>query len=550
MPERRDPAILCAVEPTLAAAHAACVDRHWGDARRAFAGLDVDDLDVDDLDAYATASYLTGSDEDGFALWTRARRLCADGGSIHRAAHFGVRLAECLCFKGDVPRARGWVDRTARALEEARIDCVEQGYLEHARAMIRILEFGDLAGARIRFERGCKIGTQFGDRQLITLSRIGEGRMMIYMGDHADGLALLDEAVVSIESGELSPIAAGDAYCTVIDACAELSDVVRCRSWTASMQRWCKRHQELVLYRGHCFVHAAEVLRVLGQWPDGLEAARHACGRLADPVPSIRGAALCLEADFLRLLGDLDAAETTYARAHKHGHEPQPGLALLHLARGRADVAAAMIRRALAEAEGPILQSQLLPAYIDIMLAAGDLDSARAAGEELRVFALELGVAMLRGLAALGTGAVLLGEGDTTAALIELRRALRTFNDLRANEETPRTRLLIAEACRALGDVATAALEEAAARAAITSFQRATGDEPDELEPGLPDGLTPREVEVLQLLAGGKTNRVIGETLFISEKTVASHVSHIFTKLGVSSRSAATAYAYTRGLVW
>lgn len=537
------------MEPVLAAARAACDERRWGDARRAFAELVVDDLEVDDLDAYATAAYLTGSDEVGFALWTRAHMLCAEDGSVHRGVHFGVRLAECLCFKGDVPRASGWVDRTARLLEEAKIDCVEQGYLEHALGMIRIFEVGDLAGARAHFERGRKIGARFGDRQLVTLSRIGEGRMMIYLGDHIDGLALLDEAVVSIEAGELSPVAAGDAYCTVIDACAELSEVVRCRSWTASMQQWCDLHQELVLYRGHCFVHAAEVLRVLGRWRDGLEAARHACGRLADPVPSILGAALGLEADLLRLLGDLDAAETAYAGAHEHGHEPQPGLALLHLARGRADTAAAMIRRSLGEAEGPIFRSRLLPAYIDIMLKSGDIDSARAAGEELHDIALELGVAVLRAQAALGTGALLLRGGDPAAALIELRRALRSFNDLGVNEETPNTRLLIAEACRAVGDDATADLEEAAARAAITSFQLAGGDEPDQVDLDLPDGLTQREVEVLLLLASGKTNRVIGEALFIAEKTVASHVSHIFTKLGITSRSAATAYAYDKGLI-
>jgi DNA-binding NarL/FixJ family response regulator len=537
------------VGSALSEARAACDDRRWGDARRRFDTSTADDLEVDDLDAYATAAYLTGHDEDGFALWTRAHQRCAEGSSIHRAAHFGVRLAECLCFKGDVPRARGWVDRTANLLEDAEIDCVEQGYLEHALGMIRIFELGDLAGARAHFEQARKIGARFRDRELDTLARIGEGRMMIYLGEPADGLALLDAAVVSIEADELSTVATGDAYCTVIDACAGLSDVVRCRAWTASMQQWCDRHQELVLYRGHCFVHAAEVLRVLGRLPEGLDAARNACGRLADPVPSIRGAALCLEADFLRLLGVLDAAEAAYVSAHEHGHEPQPGLALLHLARGRPDTAAAMIGRVLAEVDGPIFRSRLLPASVDIMLAAGEIAGARTASDELRAIALELGGTMLRGLAAGATGAVLLRDGDATAALIELRRALRIFNDLGANEEVPRTRLLIAEACRALGDDATAALEEAAARTALRSFQHADRDETHSIDVERPDGLTQREVEVLRLLATGKTNRVIGETLFIAEKTVASHVSHIFTKLGVTSRSGATAYAYDNGLV-
>src|SRR5207344_1046883 len=247
----------------LADARAAYTDWRWGDARRLFAELPLDDLEIDDLGALATAAYLTGHDEDGFALWVAAHQRCIHEGTIHRAAHFGMRLAECLGFKGDLPRCRGWVDRTARLLEEANIDCVEQGYLEHALAMGALFEAGDIPHALEHFERALKLGARFANRELVTLARIGEGRMMIYLGDVADGMALLDEAMVSIEAGELSTVVTGNAYCTVIDACAELSDVLRCRSWTASMLRWCDTQQELVLYRGHCFIHSAEVLRVL-----------------------------------------------------------------------------------------------------------------------------------------------------------------------------------------------------------------------------------------------------------------------------------------------
>jgi DNA-binding CsgD family transcriptional regulator len=533
----------------VAEARLACADRRWGDARRRFAECDVDELDIDELDAFATASYLTGHDETGFGLWTRAHQRCIDEGTVHRAAHFGMRLAQCLGFKLDLPRSRGWVDRTARLLEDAQIDCVEQGFLEHALAMLALFEAGDVPRSLDHFVRAGKVGARFADRELTTLARIGEGRLLIYSGEVGAGIALLDEATVSIEAGELSPVSTGDAYCTVIDACAELSDVRRCRTWTASMEQWCNRQQELVLYRGHCFVHSADVRRVEGRWHDALEDVRRACDRLAGPLPAALGAATCLEGDVLRLLGDLDAAEAAYVRANELGYQPQPGLALLRLAQDRGEEATAMIRRVLAETDGPIHRSLLLPAALEIALAGGDLDTAREACDELRGAGAELGSAYLGAVAARGAGALHLADGEPATALVELRQALRRFSELGAKEDQARTRLLIAEACRAVGDDGSADLETATAQAVLEACRAATESTGDVEVPALPDGLTSRELDVLRLVARGMTNRVISQELFISEKTVASHVSHIFTKLGVSSRSAATAYAYDRGLV-
>jgi DNA-binding CsgD family transcriptional regulator len=538
------------VEPALAEARAACDERRWGDARRRFEGAAIEALTIEDLDAFATASYLTGRDEAGFALWGQAHQRCLDEGTIHRAAHFGMRVAQCLGFKGDLPRCGGWVDRINRLLDEAQIDCVEQGYLQHALGMISLFEAGDVPGALERFQHAGKIGSRFASRELATLARLGEGRMLVYLGDVAGGMAMLDEAMVSIEAGELSTVATGDAYCTVIDACAELADVVRCRSWTASMARWCDTQQELVLYRGHCFIHTAEVLDTMGRWPEALTAVRQASERLAGPLPAVHGAAASLEWDVLRHLGELDGAESAYAQANALGCQPQPGLSLLRLEQDRSDQAEGMIRRALAEADDPIARARLLPAFVDIAIAAGDVDAAREAGDELRTIATDLGSAMLKAQAARCAGAVQLRAGDPAGALVELRRAFERFRDLEASVDATRTRLLIADACRALGDEGTAELETAAAAVALARYRTADRAGPAATgDVGLPDGLTQREVDVLLLLARGKTNRVIGQELFISEKTVASHVSHIFTKLGITSRSAATAYAYDRGLV-
>jgi DNA-binding CsgD family transcriptional regulator/tetratricopeptide (TPR) repeat protein len=532
-------------------ARAACGSHRWGDAYRLLSGVALDALDIDDLDRLATAAYLTGHDEQGFDYWVRAHQVCVSEGAVHRAAYFGMRLAQGLGFKGDLGRCRGWVDRTARLLEEAGIDCVEQGYLEHALAMMRLFEAGDVGGARSHFVQAAKIGDRFAHRELVTLARIGEGRMLIYLGEISEGMALLDEAMVSIEARELSPLATGDAYCTVIDACSELFDLGRCRSWTESFVRWCDTQQELVLYRGHCFLHRAEMLQLLGAWPEALVEARHASDRLAAPVnPAALSGACMVEGDLLRLIGDFDGAEASYQRANEFGRDPQPGLALLRLAQGRLDIADAMIRRVVGETEDPMSRARMLGPYVKIVLALGDTAAGHIAADELRGIAAELGSPLLRAHAAQAAGAVLLAEGHTQAALIELRRAFNEYHALGVRHDAACTRLLIADACEALGDHDAAGMESTSACAALESLGAASTPSTVTKPPGsVPGGLTHRELEVLVLLSRGMTNRSIAQELFISEKTVASHVSHIFTKLAVTSRSAATAYAYDHDLV-
>jgi DNA-binding NarL/FixJ family response regulator len=504
--------------------------------------LPVDELEIDDLDRLATSAYLTGRDEEAFGVWTTAFQRCVAGGTAHRAAAFGATLARALGFKGDLPRCIGWIQRVAELLETQSIDCVEQGWLEYGLGFARLFEHGDIPGAHAKFTLAGKIGRRFHDTELTTVARIGEGRMRIYLGEPTEGMAMLDAAFVTIEAGEIGPVAAGDAYCTIIDACAELQDLVRLRAWTEGLTRWCDTQQELVLYRGHCFVHRAEVFRELGDWAAGLDDARRACDRLAKPVMyGIIGAAHALEGDFHRLLNAFDAARASYERATELGTQPQPGLALLRLAESDATAAHAMIQRVLAESEDPISRSRLLAPAVDIALAAAELGTAAEAADELRATAAELGTPVLRARAAYAEGAVLLARVDVKRAIAELRRGLDGFNALEMRADAARARLLIAACCDALGDADSAESERRAAQAALTACA-ATGD------PSSPDGLSSREVEVLRLVAQGKTNRVIAAELFISEKTVASHVGHIFTKLGVSSRSAATAYAFDRNL--
>jgi DNA-binding CsgD family transcriptional regulator len=532
-------------------ARSAFESHDWGETHRLLSGLPVDELSVEDLDRLATSAYLTGRDETAFDLWARAHRGCVQADEIELAARFGLRLAQTLGFKSDIARSAGWVERVRRLLDDAGIDCVELGYLAHASAMCRLFEAGDVAGANDLFVQAGTIGAIYRERELVTLARIGEGRMLVYLGALAEGVALLDEAMISVEGREISPIAVGDAYCTVIDACAELFDVARCRVWTESFSRWCDEHTDLVLYRGHCLLHQAQVLQIRGDWSDAMESARRACARLAEPINRLTlGGAHYAEGELHRLRGEFDAAEASYRSANEHGCEPQPGLALMRLAQRRTDTADATIRRVLDEANDPISRARVLGAYAEIVLASDDVAAARAAADELTAVAAQLGSPFLRAQASHATGAVLLAEGRCKDALLASRQALKQWTELDARHEAALTRALIADACAAVGDTEGAELARSAAR---STFE-ALGAAPDLARlgsrdtPDRPDGLTAREVEVLRVLAEGKTNRVIAEKLFISEKTVASHVSHIFTKLGVSSRAAATAYAYDHDL--
>jgi DNA-binding NarL/FixJ family response regulator len=529
----------------------------WGDAYRGLAELAAGgQLSVDDLDRLATAAYLTGRDEEAFAHWTRAHQDAAAAGDVVRAVGFAARLSSVLGFKGDIGRASGWAERTRRLVDEARLDCVETGYLDHAAATCRVFETGDFAGAAAMFARARKTGQRFRDPELVALAQIGEGRCLIYLGDVAEGVALLDEGIVAVEAGEVSAINAGDAYCTVIDGCHELFDVRRCHSWATSFTRWCDSQPGLVLYRGQCLLHRAEVMLLRGEWTTGADEAFEACRRLAAPVNLLTvGRAHQLAGDYHRLRGEFAAAEAAYARANDHGCEPQPGLSLLRLAQGDPAAAEASIRRQVAEAEGPIARARVLDAYVEIVLAVGDLAAARAAADELATVATTLGAPFLRAQASRAAGAIHLAAGEPADALAALRDAWREWTQLEAPYEAARTRVMLAAACRALGDDDGDALELQAARAAFTKLAAAADlaalDTPAPAANARTPtaGLTTREVEILSLVASGLTNRAIARELAVSEKTVASHISHILTKLGVPSRAAATAYAYDHGLI-
>jgi DNA-binding CsgD family transcriptional regulator len=527
----------------------------WGDAVERLSAADrAAPLEPDDLERLATAAYLVGREEESAEVWARAHHELLARGEAERSARCAIWLAFGLLARGELARGGGWTARARRVLGDGPHDLAEHGYLLWLAALRSIME-GRAREALAGFEQAAALGDRWGEPDLAAMARLGIGRALIRLGEPGPGVALLDEVMVAVEAGELSPIVVGDLYCTVLEGCQELFDLRRAREWTAVLTAWCAGQPDLVPYRGQCLLHRAELLQLHGAWPEAMAEARQAYARFLQPTGHpAAGAAAYQEAELHRLRGEADEAEKAFRRASRLGREPQPGLALLRLAQGQVAAAQAAIRRVLDEASDRHDRCRLLPAATEIALAAGDLAAAEAAAAELGRAAEDLDAPLLRAAAASAQGAVLLGRGDARSALAALRGAWAAWQELEAPYEAARAREGIGLACRALGDQDSAAMELDAARWAFQQLG-ATGDlaRVEALGVAAPaeaaGGLTAREVQVLRLVATGRTNRAIAAELVLSERTVDRHLSNIFTKLGVPSRAAATAWAYEHRLV-
>jgi len=535
-------------------ARASFAGRSWGDAREQFAAADTAaPLDLEDLEKLAIAAYMAGEDAEATLAWTRAHHEAIRLGDPRRAARSAVAIGSGLMFRGETAPALGWFARGARVLEGCG-DCAEQAWLLTWEAFAQMWG-GDPEGAHRLFAGSTAVGQRFHDSDLVTMSRLGEGMCLLLQGQVAPGLTLLDEVMVGVTAGEVSPMYAGITYCTVIAGCSEVFDLARARQWTTALSRWCESQPGLVPYRGNCLVHRCELMTLEGAWTDASAAAQQACDHLSGPIQwDTLGSAFYQLGELQRLRGEFTEAEVSYRKAHEAGRRPEPGLALLRLAQGRIDLATGTLRRALNESQEPTSRSRLLPAYVETMIAAGDVVAARAGADELGHTAELLDAPYLRALATSAIGSVLLAERDPTSAMPILRVAESAWRELGAPYEAARVRVLLGLACAAVDDPESSALELEGARSVFETLRA----EPDlqrldalTRRPGaqVPRGLTDRELEVLRLVATGMTNRAIARELGLSEKTVARHVSNTFAKIDVPSRAAATAYAYRNGLV-
>jgi DNA-binding CsgD family transcriptional regulator len=538
------------------------IGRHaWDEAYHALARADaVEALSIDDAERLTTAAGLTGRDAEFLRRLEQTYQARTARGEDVRAGRAAFWMGMRLFSIGEPVRAGGWLARAQRLV--AGHDCAEHGYL-----MIPMIHRHHSAGEHAQAielaASATALGDRFGEADLSAFARGLQGRSELLHGNVTAGLALLDEAMLAATSGELSPLVTGLIYCTAIATCHALLDVGRMREWTAALSTWCDAQAQLVSFSGICLIHRAELMQLGGAWAEAIDQADRAVARVPESHHSGATAdAAYQRGEIHRLRGETVAAEEAYRRASQLGREPQPGLALLRLHQGRSEEAAASIRRVVEGSRAdPLRRTKVLPAAVEILLAAGDSDGARTAGEELARIAAAFGTEVLGALAAEARGALALHAGDARRAVEPLRQAFTVWQQSGAPYLAARLRVGIARAWRALGDLDGARLELELARevfarlGAVPDLARV-----DELTltltparapapPGAAHGLTPRELEVLRLIASGQTNKVIAKQLYLSQKTVDRHVSNIFVKIGVASRAAATAHAFRHRLL-
>lgn len=529
-------------------------ERRWRDAYDALKASDArSPLSADDLWRLALCAALSGNEPECLALEERLYRQ-EESGDARQAARAAFWLGFRLLHLGEASRSSAWLSRAEKQISRIGAPCVEQGYLELP-SVRRAFVAGDFQAAFDAAERAVAAAERFGDRDLLSFARNLQGRSLIRLGQIEAGLRLHDEAMLAAASGELSPTITGLIYCAAIDSGQSVLAVGRVREWTAALRNWCEAQPQLRLFAGECLVCRAEVLELGGEWNLALQEAERATEELeACYGPRATGSALYRLGELHRLRGELTQAEERYREASQVGRDPQPGLALLRLAQGNGDAAVQALRRASAVAQEPLARLKLLPALVEALLATRSLDEAREAAGELAQLAEKLASEAAAAQAARALGAVELASGRAAAAVVELRRAFEIWQQLAAPYWAARTRAELGGAYRALGDHEGAELELAAARqvfeqlGALRDLAALAARDDTSPTTGSISVLSARELEVLRLVASGKTNRQIAQELGLSEKTVDRHVSNILAKLGVPSRAAATAYAYEKRL--
>ena len=525
----------------------------WSGAFEALSRLDEQEaLAAADLEQLAWSAALIGRDETFLKALERLYHTHLDAEAMSTAARFAFWLGFRLMFLGEAARGAAWLGRCQQIVNECGEECAETGYLLLLPIRKQLMS-GDLASASETAARAAAIGKRFSEPDLVALSLHLGGRSLVQAGRVDEGMALFDESMLAATSGELSPIVTGIVYCAVIASCQQVFALERAREWTAALTQWCEAQPELMTFRGSCQVHRSEILQLAGDWEQALaQAERASVGDLAAADRDAVADAFYMKAEIHRLRGELSQAEDAYLRSSQLGREPQPGLALLRAAEGRQRVALNALRRLLAETTERLARARLLPALFEISLDLGELTEAGAAATELESTASQYASEILGAISAHARGLLLLAQGDAQGALGPLRRAFYVWQRLGAPYEEARSRLALSKACQGLGDSEGARLSLDAARTLFEQLGAARDlaalDQP-RAKSDSTHNLSPRELQVLLLVATGKTNRMIAEHLQLSEKTIDRHVSNIFNKIDVASRSAATAYAYEHDLI-
>lgn len=522
-------------------------EQSWSEVYEAL--KDREGLKSEELYQLSLAAYLTGKDEEGIDMLARTHHQFLENGKIRQGVRCAFWIGMLLMFKGERARGSGWFSRAGRLVEEHPYEGSEKGLLLIP-AGLGFLGASNAEMANTNFKTAHEIGKEYNDPDLTTLGLLGQGQSMIQVGNISEGIALLDESMIAVESAGISPLVVGIVYCAVIETCQMIFDIRRAQEWTAVLSQWCKSQPDLVPFRGQCLIRRSQIMHIHGEWSEALYEMQRACRIFSKPPGEpAAGEAYYQLAEIFRLKGDFLQAEKFYTEANKRGRKPQPGIALLRLVQDEKDRAIKSIQNALDEAKAPLQRIKILPAYIEIMLAHDKVAEVHFAVDELATVAKKYDATFLQAILAYCQGAVFLKEDDPAAAIKILRKSLNLWNELNAPYEAAAARLLLGLAYRVQGDQDTATMELIAAQwvfkelEALPDLKKIEALLDEKKEPDL-HGLTLRELQVLQLVSDGETNKGIADKLFISERTAERHLSNIFNKLQVNSRTEATSFAY------
>jgi len=527
---------------SLSRARQAYADQDWRTAAAYFDEVSPAHLTADDLAASADVMWHLGQLEDNLQLLAAACGAFEADDRLEEAAHAALHLGHFHMTRGDEPQAMAWIGHAGRLVDEIG-ECAALGWFVEVTELESNLKTGDVSAALRAARRVQDLGRRLDDLELIAMGLNGEGRALVRSGAVLDGLALLDEAMVAVLDGKTSLFAAGTLYCHTIAVCHDVADIRRMARWVDLTEQWIAAVGPVIFVDAYCAVYRGRLHLVRGEWEEAERVALRAAADLDASRVKLAAEAWYVVGESRRFRGDHPRAADAYAKAHSQGRDPQPGRAQLQLSEGDAVGAATSLRSALvAVGADPLRRAPLCRAAVQVGIAAGRLDEAAAAASELIETASKYGTSGLQSMAADARGAVLLAEGRIEAALPVLRDACQRWHELGAPNDAAGVCLRLAEAYRALGDEASASAELARAEEAYEQLgvHRAKSK--------APDGLSRRECEVLTLVADGHSNREIAAALFISDRTVARHLTNIYNKIGVASRTQATRYAIDHGL--
>lgn len=534
--------------------------RAWADAYATLQQADaVSPLQAEDLSRLAWSAGLLGHDTEMLAAQERLYQIFLDSGDELEAARSAFWLGFRLFSLGEQGKASAWLARAERIASAASRACAVQGYLMLPRVH-RAMAQGQFSQAAELAASAIEIGMQCKDADLTALARNLRGRALLRCGDVQNGLAMLDEAMLSVASGELSPLVTGLVYCNVIAGCQQIQAIERSREWTEALSQWCNSQPQLIKFTNACFAHRAEMRLFYGQWDEALIEAQRSAANDHDPRTARDAAAngLYQQAEVYRLRGQYSDALASYEKVAALGRDPLPGLALLRLAQGQKETAISALRRLSATTEDPLQRIQFLFSLVHVLLQMSAQQEAHEATEELERVATLFDSNVLKASAAQARGEVLLHTGKANEALIILRQAMDAWHALGTSYHAAITGLLVAQCYCHMNDTDAAVMQLRSVQVVFESLGakpdldkvtalRATMEKSSD-EASAHD-LTKRELQVLKLVATGATNKAIANELGLSDKTIERHLGSVFNKLGLASRAAATAYAFQHGLI-